>query len=186
VSNKQTHRFQALTRRQLLKAGGASMLGGLALGGAGLSRQARAEAMPGKMPAKWDEEVDVVVVGSGFAGLAAAHEAAKAGASVALLEKMRTPGGNSIISGGVIAAAGSPLQAEQGIQDSPDSLYEDMLKAGLYLNQPELARIVADKSVETVQWTIDELGVEYSGLSHMGGHAVPRSLYVRSGDLGKV
>ncbi|QJX03372.1 FAD-dependent oxidoreductase [Alcanivorax sp. IO_7] len=48
--------------------------------------------MPGEMPAKWDEEVDVVVVGSGFAGLAAAHEAAKAGASVALLEKMRTPG----------------------------------------------------------------------------------------------
>ena len=34
MSNKQTHRFQALTRRQLLKAGGASMLGGLALGGA--------------------------------------------------------------------------------------------------------------------------------------------------------
>ncbi len=81
----------------------------------------------------------------------------------------------------MIAAAGSPLQAEQGIQDSPDSLYEDMLKAGLYLNQPELARIVADKSVETVQWTIDELGVEYSGLSHMGGHAVPRSYSVASG-----
>ncbi|MBL7250532.1 flavocytochrome c [Alloalcanivorax marinus] len=181
MSNKQTHRFQALTRRQLLKAGGASMLGGLALGAAGLSRQARAEAMPDKMPAKWDEEVDVVVVGSGFAGLAAAHEAAKAGASVALLEKMRTPGGNSIISGGVIAAAGSPLQAKQGIKDSPDSLYEDMLKAGLYLNQPELARIVADQSVETVQWTIDELGVEYSGLSHMGGHAVPRSYSVASG-----
>ena len=48
-----------------------------------------------KVPAKWDEAVDVVVVGSGFAGLAAAYEAMKAGATVALLEKMRVAGGNS-------------------------------------------------------------------------------------------
>lgn len=42
-----------------------------------------------KVPAKWDEAVDVVIIGSGFAGLAAAYEAKKAGATVALLEKMR-------------------------------------------------------------------------------------------------
>lgn len=149
----------------------------MALGASGTS----AAAQTGALPAQWDEEVDVVVVGTGFAGLAAAYEAAKAGASVALLEKMRTPGGNSIISGGVIAAAGSPLQADEGIEDSVDSLFDDMLKAGLYLNHPELARLLAEKSVETVQWTIDELGVEYSGLAHMGGHAVKRSYNLAAG-----
>ena len=40
---------------------------------------------------KWDETFDVIVVGSGFAGLAAAIEAKKAGANVIVLEKMPTP-----------------------------------------------------------------------------------------------
>ena len=39
-----------------------------------------------KAPQKWDEEADVVVVGSGFAGLAAAIEAKEAGCSVIILE----------------------------------------------------------------------------------------------------
>jgi NADPH-dependent 2,4-dienoyl-CoA reductase/sulfur reductase-like enzyme len=38
---------------------------------------------------KWDEETDVVVIGSGFAGLAAAIEAKNAGCSVIILEKMK-------------------------------------------------------------------------------------------------
>lgn len=118
-----------------------------------------AEAAP--LPKKWEETFDVVIVGSGFAGLAAAYEAKKAGASVVVLEKMKTPGGNSIINGGVVAAAGSPLQEKMGIKDSPELLLQDMLKAGLHLNYVELARMVAYKSNETVQWTINELGVQY-------------------------
>lgn len=176
MKTQETKPTQAITRRQMLTGGATTVIGGLALAsGTGALAQAI------EVPTEWDEEVDVIVVGTGFAGLAAAHEAAKAGASVALLEKMRTPGGNSIISGGVIAAAGSPLQAEEGIADSVDSLYNDMLAAGLSLNHPELVRTVAEKSVETLQWTIDELGVEYSGLAHMGGHSVKRSYNLAAG-----
>lgn len=128
------------------------------------------------VPKKWDEESDVIIIGSGFAGLAAAFEAKKAGSSVIVLEKMPMPGGNSIINGGVVAAAGSPLQKKAGVEDSPELLYKDMLRAGQNLNHPELARIVAEKSNEVVQWTIKELGVEYrEGLVHMGGHSVPRA-----------
>lgn len=50
---------------------------------------AKASANPAPVPQKWDEEVDVIVVGSGFAGLAAAYEAAKAGSKVIILEKCR-------------------------------------------------------------------------------------------------
>ena len=163
----ETQKVDKFTRRSLLGAGAAA--------GVSLALPGAASAAPRAVPESWDEEVDVVVVGTGFAGLAAAYEATKAGASVALLEKMRTPGGNSIISGGVIAAAGSPKQAEEGIEDSADTMYDDMLKAGLQLNHPELARKVAEESVSTVQWTIDELGVKYRGLVHMGGHSVPRA-----------
>ncbi|OGN91092.1 MAG: hypothetical protein A2158_06770 [Chloroflexi bacterium RBG_13_46_14] len=123
----------------------------------------------------WDENIDVVIIGSGFAGLAAAIEAHNAGASVIILEKMNAPGGNSIISDGGIAAAGTAMQKKLGIKDSPDLMYQDMLKAGLGLNYPDLVRVVTEKSNEVLQWSIDYLGVDYlDRIDIFGGHSVPR------------
>ncbi len=125
---------------------------------------------------KWDESVDVVIIGSGFAGLAAAIEAKQAGASVIILEKMKGYGGNSIISDGLVAAAGTPVQEKAGTKDSPDLMYQDMLKAGRELNYPELARTVAQRSNAALKWSIDYLGVKYKDTIHqLGGHSVPRS-----------
>lgn len=127
------------------------------------------------IPENWDEEADVIIIGSGFAGLAAAIEAKNAGASVVILEKMKGFGGNSTISDGVIAAAGTTLQEKFEIQDSPQLMYSDMMKAGLGLNHPELAKTVAEKSGETFQWTVDYLGVQYiERVRQFGGHTVPR------------
>jgi flavocytochrome c len=54
-------------------------------------------------------------------------------------------------------------------------MFEDMLKAGLGLNHPDLACIVAESSNEVFQWTIDDLGVEYlDRVDQFGGHSVPR------------
>lgn len=122
-----------------------------------------------------DEEFDVIVVGSGFAGLTAAIEARNAGASVVILEKMNAVGGNSVISDGGIAAAGTSLQAEHGIPDTPDIMYADMLKAGLGINYPELVRIVVDQAAEAFEWSRQYLGVEYlDRVDIFGGHSVPR------------
>jgi flavocytochrome c len=124
----------------------------------------------------WDEEHDVVIIGSGFAGLAAALEARKLCPSIVVLEKMRVPGGNSAISGGLVAAAGSPLQKAEGIEDSSELMLADMVRAGLNFNHLDLARIVAEGSAEALRWTIEELGVEYKNrLNHLGGHSVPRT-----------
>lgn len=128
-----------------------------------------------KKPCHWDQEYDVVIIGSGFAGLAAAIEAKQFGSSVLVLEKMTIPGGNSAISGGLLAVAGSPLQATEGIVDSPELMFRDMLAAGMGINHPELTKIVAEKSPEVLQWT-ESLGVKYKGyLNHLGGHSVPRT-----------
>jgi flavocytochrome c len=121
------------------------------------------------------DDYDVIVIGAGFAGLAAAIEARNAGASVVVLEKMKAPGGNSIISDGGIAAAGTAMQRRLGIEDSPELMYEDMLRAGLGLNQPALVRAVAEQSAESVEWSADYLGVEYlDRLDQFGGHSVLR------------
>ena len=126
---------------------------------------------------RWHETADVVVIGAGIAGLAAAIEAAQAGARVLVVEKMAAPGGNSVLSDGSVAAAASAHQARHGIVDSPDLMYRDMLAAGQSLNHPELARRVAEESSAAVQWTIDELGVVYQErVLQFGGHSVPRTL----------
>lgn len=129
----------------------------------------------------WNEHTDVIVVGSGLAGLAAAIESRRAGAEVIVLEKMPITGGNTRISDGGLAAPCNYLQQGKGITDSPDLFYDDMCKAGLGLNQPELVRIVADQAAEAIAWTRDELGVNYlERLDRFGGHSVARCLTTQS------
>jgi flavocytochrome c len=137
---------------------------------------------PSVAPFTWDESVDIVIVGSGFAGLAAAIEAHDAGSSVKIIEKMDKPGGNSWINGGQVATAGSALQKKQGIVDSPALMFSDMMKAGLQLNYPHLARAVAEQSNAAVEWTMKRLGAEFKEhINTMGGHSVPRVLQTANG-----
>jgi len=119
---------------------------------------------------------DVLVAGSGFAGLSAAIEAGKAGASVLVLEKMKAVGGNSIISDGGMAVAGSPLQKKHGVEDTPEVFYSDMMKAGLGLNYPDLVRRLTEDAVSAYNWLTEELGVEFMDrVDLFGGHSLPRS-----------
>ena len=80
------------------------LLIGATLGAAAAGLSATATAQTSKKP-QFDKIFDVIVVGSGFAGLAAALEARLKGASVLLIEKMPTYGGNSAINGGAFAVA---------------------------------------------------------------------------------
>ena len=66
----------------------------------------------------WDEQTDVIVLGSGVAGLSAAIEASQAFAAVIVFEKMKVTGGNTRISDGALAAPGNYLQKGLGIEDS--------------------------------------------------------------------
>lgn len=127
---------------------------------------------------KWDETKKFVIIGTGFAGLAAALEAYENGLKadeIAILEKMPTPGGNSIINGGAVAAAGTDMQEKEGIKDSPDLLYADILKAGGGLAHPTLARRIADESVQNFYWLRDKVGVQFKAVTFHGGHSVKRS-----------
>jgi flavocytochrome c len=138
------------------------------------------EKLRGSDMTDWDEKMDIIVIGSGLAGLAAAIEAAQTGASVIVLEKMKVVGGNTRISDGALAAPLNYLQKKLGIEDSTELFYEDMLRAGLNLNHPQLVEIVAERAAETIEWTI-ELGVEYlDRLDRFGGHSVARSLTTKS------
>ena len=75
----------------------------------------------------WDLEADVVVVGSGAAGLPAAIKAVEGGASVIVVETNYDIGGHAIISGGNMAlGGGTSAQKKYGIPDSPDTVFSDL------------------------------------------------------------
>ena len=73
---------------------------------------------------------DVVVVGAGGAGLAAANEAASKEASVIVVELDSTYGGTAAISGGGCFAVGTPLQKQKGYEDSPDLAFQECVRWG--------------------------------------------------------
>jgi fumarate reductase flavoprotein subunit len=160
--------------------------GAVGIGVAGASGLALNLAAPGtseavirKLPAKWDETWDVVVVGSGFAGLAAAAEAAGAGAKVVVLEKMPTYGGNSIINGGVYAAWDSKFHYRQKLglgEDSARQHMEDTLKGGDYYNLPELVEVMATNAPDALNWMVEEGGAELRPtVTRAGGHSAYRT-----------
>lgn len=167
---------KTVSRRKFLGVGGAALLGGAVLAKAPLSAAPAPRTDPSGLPRKWDEASDVIIVGTGFAGLAAAIEARRAGAEVLVIDKMRTHGGNSIINGGEMAAPGNRYQKEAGIQDSAELLMKDMLKAGAYLNHPDLVRICAEKSTEVLDWCESVAGAKFVKLVFHGGHSVKRSV----------
>jgi len=122
-------------------------------------------------------DADVIVVGAGGAGLSAAITAAENGASVIVVEKMNNTGGNTLISGGEMAAPGNWLQEEEGIEDSADQFYQDILTGGDNENDPELVRILADNALDTAIWLRDDVKVEFEDyMLFFGGHSVKRSL----------
>lgn len=74
-------------------------------------------------PARWDLEADVVALGSGIGGLAAAITAHEHGASALVLERSDKVGGVTALSLGELWIAGNRHEAELGISDSVDSGY---------------------------------------------------------------
>jgi succinate dehydrogenase/fumarate reductase flavoprotein subunit len=75
----------------------------------------------------WNLEADVLVIGSGAAGLPAAIKAIEGGASVIVVEANYDVGGHAILSGGHMAlGGGTSLQRKYGIKDSPDVVFSDL------------------------------------------------------------
>ena len=158
------------TRRNLVKS--LAILGG---GAVLLPSNLCAKVLESNVPA-WDEEWDVIIVGTGFAGVCAAMAAVEEGAKrILAIDKMPYVGGNSAFSAGSMAVAGTDLQIKEGFADSPELHFQDTMKGGGNINDPEIVRVMVTEGVATAKW-LESYGVKWVHLGGGGGHSVNRNI----------
>ena len=108
---------------------------------------------------------DVIVIGGGGTGLAAASAAAELGRHVILLEKNPQLGGSTALSVGSISATCTPHQIAQGIKDSPQLHFEDMQRfSGVLIHRDNLTltRVLAENTPAMFRWLLST-GLEFVG-----------------------
>ncbi len=114
------------------------------------------------------EETDVLVIGAGGSGLISALTAQEQGVKVILVEKMPIPGGNSQLAAGGMNAAGTEYQKAQNIQDDPETMFQDTMKGGKNISNPDLVHVLANNSADSMQW-LASIGAKLSAVNFGGG-----------------
>jgi flavocytochrome c len=120
-------------------------------------------------------DVDVVVIGSGIAGLAAANSAWEAGLKrVLVAEGEGVVGGSSRLSGGIVMGAPTRYQQMAGIKDSADMLFHDYMSLNQWMVEAGVIRNYCNEAGPAVDW-LGDLGVRFhADLIFGGGEIVPR------------
>ena len=157
----------AMNRRNFLKAAIASgaviaaggALAGCSPNGGSTGGSGEAEQVVGTAPVSFSEETDVLILGTGIAGMSAAMDPVEAGHKVMLVDKLDRVGGESFIACGVMNVVGSKMQKDAGIEGDPEQMWEKFLpvlekkgetddmdyKHNVYVYQTEWAnRVAAD------------------------------------------
>jgi flavocytochrome c len=162
---KKKRTSDGVTRRQFLQSVGAG-IGAATFGQLGV---VEAALLP---KGATSEKHDVIVIGTGLSGMTAALMAKLQGADVAILEKMPKDraGGNSVLAGGMIAA---PADASQKARDE---YYDDFIKKGMGKANPVFTRVLADQSLETIEW-IKAQGVDLMAPIPVAGYRVKAVIF---------
>jgi len=125
-----------------------------------------------EIPAKWDHESDVVIIGGGTAGLPAATIIQQAGQKATILEWRPQCGGSLGMIVGAIAFAGTDEQKAAGIEDSSELLAKDLEYVGAV---PEIAKAVSEAQIEAYQIFKQE-GFKWPGIVTLPGHSATRGM----------
>jgi len=111
---------------------------------------------------KWDAEADIIVVGFGASGAAAALEATQQGASVLVLDRFHG-GGATAASGGIVyAGGGTKYQKAAGCEDTPEEMYRYLKQEVGDVVTDETLRLFCEQSPGMIAW-LDQAGVPFEG-----------------------
>lgn len=112
------------------------------------------------LPSRWDQLVDVIVVGAGMAGLVAALSLREQQFEVVVFEAAPEVGGNLRYSDGVINAADPKRQLRLGIEDSPEKHLSDMVKVGNGKGNLNILERLAYDGPNCITW-LEQMGVPW-------------------------
>ncbi len=192
--NPSEKKQKRISRRDFVRGAG---VGAAAIAGAGalpaVAVQAEAqERASSAIPAEWDLEADVVILGSGATGMPAAIRAADQGVSVLVVEANYDIGGHGLLNGGQVPlGGGTSAQKKYEIKDSPDILFKDLTDWSVVetngmpeyrYNDRGVQRALADNEAPTFEFLLEN-GVVFADRAPgvAGGHAIgisaPRENY---------
>lgn len=176
------HTHSAFSRRAFLKSAG---IGTLGIAGAVALAGCAPDAEPASTQ-QWDHEADIVVVGTGTAGVAAAKEALDNGATVIMVEKGSLAGGVSSVCEQYCAFDSNRHipQNFDDVQDSAELMLEDALRVSKGTADAKLAKIYCDKSAEGLNWMLDQ-GCEFKDTLRIsdGRHGQGKYILATAGEL---
>ncbi len=115
-------------------------------------------------------EPDMIVVGSGLAGMTSAVHGAELGLNVLVLEQSVRTGGCTYFAGGTVNGAGFKIQKENGVEDTPEAFYADIEKLGGKGEFNEaLAKTYTENAGRAVDWLDEDIGVDFADRTLVGG-----------------
>jgi fumarate reductase flavoprotein subunit len=125
-------------------------------------------------------DTDMLVVGAGGCGLTAALVAAERGKRVLLLERDTVVGGSTAMSAGILVAAGSRLQRENGETGRAEELADDIFRLNGRQSDAAVTLALCHASGPLVDWLLDQgiplehmPGYKYAGMSKSWMHSSP-------------
>jgi fumarate reductase flavoprotein subunit len=121
----------------------------------------------------------IIVIGGGGAGLAAALTAAENGVKTILLEKRQAAGGNTALARGIFAAE-SPVQKRMKIDAQRDKLFRIAMDYSHWGTDPKIVRAFINKSGDTIRW-LEEKGLKFEDVLHYYPNQIPRVFHVPEG-----
>ena len=120
------------------------------------------KAQPSANNATFDREVDYLVLGGGVAGLSSAIEAADQGIeNILVLEKTGNLGGAAFYSGGILGGVDTQITKENNLQVDIEDIIAEQMQEKHYILDEDLTRLTIGKAGETIDWLIDEIGVQF-------------------------
>jgi succinate dehydrogenase/fumarate reductase flavoprotein subunit len=157
MASKDSDNLKPIRRRQFVQQAAASAT----VAAAGLSSLAPSSIAAQPAREQWDDEADVIVVGTGAAGYAAAIEAKDAGATVLMIDKAKWFGGRTIHSNGDLQMPASHVQKKAGIEDRVEWAVEDYYANGEHRGVSEVLRVFVENAADTALW-LEKLGIVWN------------------------
>ncbi|MCR4842985.1 MAG: FAD-dependent oxidoreductase, partial [Eubacterium sp.] len=124
---------------------------------------------------------DILVIGGGSSGLAAASEASARGLKVIVAEAANAVGGNGLFPRGVFAV-GSPIQKRKLILPDKDQVFRDCMNYSHWKIDGRIIRALIEKSGETIEWLMDK-GVEFVDVVHHIPNQTPEVYHVTAPEV---